>query len=196
VAPATDAATRGLPRRRFGDSRELGTALFIFTEAMLFAGFISAFVIVKSLAPVGSWPPSDQPRLPFERTAINTAALLLSGVALALANRRYRAAGPTAAGPWMAAALALGAAFVGLQGMEWLGLLRHGLTLTSSQLGSFFYVIVGAHAAHALGAIVALALAWRAHLKWRLTRGRLAAVSMFWYFVVLVWPVLYLLVYR
>jgi len=44
------------------------------------------------------------------------------------------------------AALVLGAFFVVGQGLEWLALLRHGLTLTSSQLGSFFYLIVGLHA--------------------------------------------------
>ncbi len=184
-------ATRG----RFGDSRALGVALFIFVEAMLFAGFISAFVIVRSAAPPGAWPPPDQPRLPAERTLLNTAALLASGVALWVANRRYRADGPRAAAPWMGGALALGLAFVALQGAEWLGLLRHGLTLTSSQLGSFFYVIVGAHALHAIGAIVALAIAWRALLARRLTPGWLTATSMFWYFVVLVWPLIYWKVY-
>jgi heme/copper-type cytochrome/quinol oxidase subunit 3 len=190
------AAPGGSPRRRFGDDRALGMALFVFTEVMLFSGFISAFVIVRSAAPEGSWPPPGQPRLPIERTALNTAALLLSGVALFVAGRRFRAAGPRAAAPWMTAALALGCAFVGLQGVEWTGLLGQGLTLTSSQMGSFFYVIVGTHALHALAAILALALAWRALLAGTLTQGRLAAVSMFWYFVVLVWPFIYWQVYR
>ena len=190
--PTAPAGTRG---RRFGENAALGMALFVFTEAMLFAGFISAFVIVRSGASPGEWPPPGQPRLPLERTAFNTVALLLSGVALYVAGRRFRSAGPQAAGPWMGAALALGLAFVGLQGVEWVGLLRQGLTLTSSQLGSFFYVVVGTHALHALAAIVALALAWRALLAGRLTPGRMTAVSLFWYFVVLVWPVIYWKVY-
>src|SRR5207302_176600 len=136
-----------------------------------------------------------QPRLPIERTLVNTAALLLSGVALYVAGRRFRSAGQGAAAAWMGAALALGVAFVGLQGVEWTALLRHGLTLTSSQLGSFFYVIVGTHALHALAAILALALAWRALLLRRMTQGWLSAVSLFWYFVVLVWPLIYWKVY-
>ena len=44
-----------------------GMLVFVLTEAMLFAGFISAFTIVKASAPV--WPPPDQPRLPVEATA-------------------------------------------------------------------------------------------------------------------------------
>lgn len=177
------------------NSGALGMALFIFTEVMLFAGFISAFVIVKSDAPLGAWPPPDQPRLPFERTAVNTLALLLSGVALYLAGRRYKAGGAKAANPLFGLSLLLGAAFVGLQGMEWTALLGQGLTLTSSQLGSFFYVIIGAHALHAIVALAALAMTWRAMNTGKLTATGFSAMQLFWYFVVLVWPLLYWQVY-
>jgi cytochrome c oxidase subunit 3 len=170
-------------------------ALFVFVEAMLFAGFISAFVIVQNSVPEGAWPPPNQPRLPVGETAVNTAALLASGAALWIAGRQFRAGRRAAAGMSMGAALALGAFFVLAQGVEWVRLLGQGLTLTSSQLGSFFYVIVGAHAMHAVGAIVALAAAWQALRAGRLTKSWLGAVQIFWYFVVLVWPVLYWKVY-
>ena len=48
-----------------------GVALFVFTEVMLFAGFISAFGIVRDNALPGAWPPPGQPRLPIARTAPN-----------------------------------------------------------------------------------------------------------------------------
>ena len=192
---ATEPAAALAPRRRFGENGALGMALFVFTEIMLFAGFVSAFSIVRDSAPAGAWPPAGQPRLPIERTAVNTLALLLSGVALWLAGRAFKRGRQDAAARWTGTALALGSTFVALQGAEWAALLRQGLTLTSSQLGSFFYLIIGAHALHALGAIVTLGLAWRLLLARRLTEGRFAAVRMFWYFVVLVWPVLYWRVY-
>lgn len=181
-------------RRGLVENASFGMALFVFTEVMLFAGFISAFVIVHS----GSrtpWPPPGQPRLPAEQTAINTVALLASGVCLYLAGKKFRGPQPRSAAPWMGAALALAAFFVIFQGMEWLRLLRQGMTLTSSQLGSFFYVIVGAHALHAVAAIVALAISWAMLQAGRLTRSQLGAVQLFWYFVVLVWPFLYWKVY-
>jgi cytochrome c oxidase subunit III len=181
-------------RRGFVENASFGMALFVFTEVMLFAGFISAFVIVHS----GSrtpWPPPGQPRLPAEQTAINTLALLASGVCLYFAGKKFRGARPRAAAPWMGAALALAAFFVIFQGMEWLALLRQGMTLTSSQLGSFFYVIVGAHALHAVAAMIALAVSWAMLQAGRLTRSQLGAVQLFWYFVVLVWPFLYWKVY-
>jgi cytochrome c oxidase subunit 3 len=187
VKLATEPAAAAAPRRRFGENGALGMALFV---------FISAFSIVRDSAPVGAWPPAGQPRLPVERTALNTLALLLSGPALWLAGRAFQRGRQDAAARWTGAALALGAAFVVLQGAEWTALLGQGLTLTSSQLGSFFYLIIGTHALHALGAIVVLALAWRLLLARRLTEGRFAAVRLFWYFVVLVWPLLYWQVYR
>ncbi|TMQ72994.1 MAG: heme-copper oxidase subunit III [Candidatus Eisenbacteria bacterium] len=183
------------PRRRFADNALLGTALFVFTEVMFFTGFVSAFSIVESGSPAGAWPPPGQPRLPILHTALNTLALLLSGVALFIAGRRFRVARPGAAERWMAGAVALGAYFVIAQGIEWMGLLRQGLTLTSSQLGSFFYVIVGTHALHAIVAILFMGSAWLAMHSGRLTRPRLSAVQLFWYFVVLVWPILYWKVY-
>ena len=198
MRPATDPAVpaTAAPRRPFGEHSALGMAIFIFTEVMLFAGFFSAFVIVRKAVPEGAWPPPDQPQLPFERTAFNTLALLLSGVALFVAGRRFRRQGAAASQPWMAAAMLLGTLFVALQGGEWVALLGQGLTLTSSQLGSFFYVIIGTHALHCLVAIFALGVAWQRMMARKLTESRLIAVEMFWYFVVLVWPALYLLVYR
>jgi heme/copper-type cytochrome/quinol oxidase subunit 3 len=170
----------------------LGMLIFVIAEAMLFAGMISAFMIVRASAPV--WPPPGQPRLPVEETALNTAALLASGALLFLSRRTFRRE-PERARRLLFASLALGAFFVIFQGREWLALVREGLTLTSSTYASFFYLIVGTHALHA---VVALGvLAWTG---WRMAQRRLlpsafAAAQVFWYFVVAIWPVLYLRVY-
>lgn len=195
VEPVTDPAVAAPVRRRFTHSATLGMGLFVFAEVMLFAGFLSAFAIVQGSAMPGMWPPPDQPRLPVGRTALNTLALLASGVLLFLGGRRFRRSGAAAAGPWMLGALALGAAFVLFQGLEWAALLGHGLTLTSSQLGSFFYVIIGTHALHAVAAILALGWGVAAMRAGKLRESALGAIELFWYFVVLVWPLLYWRVY-
>lgn len=170
----------------------LGMLLFVISEAMLFGGLISAFTIIRSGALV--WPPPDQPRLPVASTAFNTAALLASGVLLYVAWRSFRRDPVRARRPLLGAVL-LGAFFVVFQGVEWVALLRQGLTLTSSSLGSFFYLIVGLHALHAVAALGVLIWAW-----WRLQRGwraesPLQTAQVFWYFVVGVWPILYGVVY-
>ena len=96
---------------------------------------------------------------------------------------------------WLVLAVGLGGLFVGIQGYEWAGLIREGLTLTSSTHGSFFYVIVGMHAVHAVAAIGVLAWAVGRHWRGKLELSQLQALQVFWYFVVGIWPLLYWQVY-
>jgi len=170
----------------------LGMALFILTEIMLFAGMISAFSIVRASSLV--WPPPDQPRLPIEETAFNTAALFASGLCLYLAQRRFDVDRASARTPLMSA-IALGTFFVLFQGWEWASMLAQGLTLTSSTLGSFFYLIVGTHALHAIAALILLIRVLRRQVSGWLHPSQLATAAVFWYFVVGAWPVVYWRVY-
>jgi len=170
-----------------------GMVIFVIAELMLFAGLISAFFIIKAASV--AWPPPDQPRLPIEATAFNSLVLLASGAFLILAHRAFHRGDREGMRRPMWLALALGTFFVLFQGSEWVSLLGQGLTLSSSSLGSFFYLIVGIHALHAVAALVLLGVATA-----RLGRGWLSpsffgATEALWFFVVAVWPVLYLVVY-
>ncbi|MDP6529360.1 MAG: cytochrome c oxidase subunit 3 [Gemmatimonadota bacterium] len=189
-APGTTPSGRRSPAI---PSEVIGIFLFVFTELMLFAGLISAFRIAQASAAV--WPPMGQPRLPIEATALNTAALLASGLVLFFSRRAVRR-DPAGTTTRMLTCLCLGAAFVLLQGSEWVALLREGLTIRSSILGSFFYLIIGLHAVHAVAGLGALLRTWRRFVSGTGSPGSLAAAEIFWLFVVGLWPVLYLTVYR
>ena len=82
------------------------------------------------------------------------------------------------------------------QGAEWVALIRQGLTLSSSTLGSFFYLIVGLHALHAVAALGLLAYTWLRLRQGWLAQSQLAVAQVFWYFVVGLWPILFAVVYR
>ncbi len=179
-------------RTQLVPSAVLAMLIFVVTEIMFFAGFVSAFTIMRGSAVI--WPPLDQPRLPVGETAFNTALLLASGLLLWVAGRRHRAR-PDASRAWLLGAAVLGAGFVILQGREWVQLLAQGLTLRSSALGSFFYLIVGTHALHAGVALCWLGWLWVRMGRGPIPRATLAAAEIFWYFVVGVWPVLYWRVY-
>ena len=172
----------------------LAMIIFVVAEIMFFAALMSAHTIARATVLGGVWPPAGQPRLPVERTAFNTAILLLSGALLFVANRRARA-GYEKARPYVAGAIATGIAFVLQQGVEWVALLREGLTMQSSTHGAFFYLIVGAHALHAVVAIAVLTAIYFPMRRGTLARSTFAATQVFWYFVVLLWPVIYLRVY-
>lgn len=171
----------------------LGMLLFVVAEAMLFAGMISAFQIHRTGAIV--WPPPDQPYLPVLATVFNTAVLLSSGACVIIAHRAFHRGDRAGMTLPMRLALGMGSFFVLFQGFEWLQLISQGLTLTSSALGSFFFLIVGMHALHAIGALGLLAYA-----NLRLTRGYFSAslfgaTEVLWFFVVGVWPLIFAVVY-
>lgn len=166
--------------------------LFVITEIMFFAGMISAFSIVRASSAI--WPPPAQPRLPFEETAFNTLALLASGALLIWTQRRF-AEDRDSARPTLIASIALGTFFVVFQGFEWVSMIAQGLTLTSSTLGSFFYLIVGMHGLHAIVAIGFLLRIWLRLERGWLQPSQLASAAVFWYFVVAAWPVIYWRIY-
>jgi cytochrome c oxidase subunit III len=168
--------------------------LAVFAEAMMFAGMISAHTIVKSRSVGRMWPPFGQPRLPVEETAFNTAALLISGLVLVFAHFAYKKK-PTRALIPLTVSILLGMFFLVFQGVEWVALLNDGLTMFSSSYGAFFYLIVGSHALHTLGALIGMMWAWSRLRSEKLSATEFGAVQVFWYFVVLLWPVLYLKVY-
>jgi cytochrome c oxidase subunit 3 len=169
-------------------------SIFVFVELMFFAGLVSAFLIAKGSLPPFLWPPPDQPRFPVADTAINTAALLASGLTCWFSARAWRRA-PGAGRGLMLLTLALGALFVGMQGVEWVQLIRQGLTLHSSQAGAYFFLLVGAHAAHAIVGLAVLGWAISRMAGQRLTSPQITAVQILWIFVVGLWPILYALVY-
>ena len=174
-------------RRRKVPASVVAMLIFVGAEVMFFSALISAHQIYSAGA--SAWPPPDQPRLPVATTAANTAILLLSGLLVFLANRGKQARLLLVLG------VACGVVFVAVQGVEWVRLIGFGLTLRSSAYGSFFYLIVGAHATHALAALIVWAWALPQFLNGSLTRDAFLGAQVFWYFVVGLWPILYGVVY-
>lgn len=174
----------------------LATMFLIAGEIVFFAGLIFAFWVLRLAAPV--WPPPLQPRLPVGVTGANTVVLLASSVAMIAAARALRRGDRAALVRRLAMSGLLGGLFLGVQGYEWVRLVRFGLTVSSSTYGATFYTLIGTHAAH-----VVVALAWLTAMAWLTARGRLAvgrtapvtACALYWHFVVALWPILYVSVY-
>ncbi len=174
----------------------LGMMIFLGTEVMFFAGLISTFLILR--AGSVNWPPPGQPRLPVAVTGINTLFLLLSGYTIHRALKTIRKGHPQAPTRWLLATGVLGGIFLGVQGSEWIHLVNYGLTFTSSLYGATFYALIGCHGLHVLAAMIALLVtiskAWGGQYTIDEHTG-VELCRMYWYFVVGIWPILYLLVY-
>ncbi len=190
-----------LPEPARPESSVVGMVLFLFTEAMIFAALVSAFLVLQARAPM--WPPPGQPRLPVGVTGVNTLLLIASGFTMLRADSRARAG--RGAASWLRVTAVLGVLFLVVQGTEWARLLAFGMTGESGVYAATFYTMVGVHAAHVVAALAVLLVYLRRAVRAGRagagaagpeTWGGLRACTMYWVFVVAVWPVLYVLLYQ
>ncbi|MDE3213496.1 MAG: cytochrome c oxidase subunit 3, partial [Bacteroidota bacterium] len=93
---------------------------------------------------------------------------------------------------------ALGITFVFLQYLGFIQLWHNGFTLTRNVSFSFLYVIVGLHAIHVLGGVVAMAvMVIRAFSVRRKSYSQVPVDMMntYWHFVDLLWIYLWIFLY-
>ena len=174
----------------------LGMLVFIASEAVLFLTLIVTFAVVRAGYP--EWPPSDQPRLPVTVSFLNTFVLLGSGAAMFSAWRSIRRGHVPSSRRLLATATLLGILFLVVQGVEWVRLIEFGLTVYQNIYGAVFYVVIGMHALHVFVAVLGLLYVARRFGTGAYTREAhdgLTMGGMFWGFVVLVWPFLFVFVY-
>ena len=182
------------PRRL--DNVRVAMLFLIAGEVMFFAALVSGFFVLRLAAPL--WPPPLQPRLPVLVTAFNTGILLVSSLAMVGAARAMRQGDGLRLRRGLIATAVLGALFLAIQGYEWTRLIHYGLTVSSGAYGATFYTLIGAHAAHVVGALVWLLVVLAMAQTGRFLDGRTAvlrACAIYWHFVVALWPVLYVAVY-
>lgn len=175
---------------------KFGMIMFLASEAMLFAGLIGAYIVLRLSVP--QWPPEGAPALPVKLTGINTIFLVLSSFTLHYAEVQVNK-GKTGLF-LMFVTILLGSLFVGVQCYEWYHLHHEGLWFnTHGVYGSSFFVMTGFHGMHVIVGV--LLIIW-VFLRQLLTRcytptrhASLANVSLYWHFVDVVWLFLFAIVY-
>ena len=171
---------------------QLGMLIFVTTEIMFFIALISSYMVIKSRT--GNWVPPGNLTLPVEATAFNSVILLLSGVFCFVANRKL-GSGDVNWRRWFLRSIILGAFFVTFQGVEWVKLVSYGMTMTSSVFGACFFLLIGSHGLHALSAVLGMSYFYFKSRHTTLEKSTMTAITIFWFFIVGVWPMLYGLVY-
>lgn len=186
ASPQPEAEPRGWDTASSVPAPSLALWVVIVTVTMLFAGFISAYLIRRAS---GDWIPIYSPPL----LLANTAAIIASSVALHRAQAR-RGRGYTI---WMLLGIGLGSAFLAGQMLVWKQLAAAGIFLPTSPHGSFFFMLSSVHAAHVLGGVAALLHALRRSLRRGIESGRMATrmAATYWHFVTGVWIVLYVMLF-
>jgi cytochrome c oxidase subunit 3 len=171
--------------------------LFLVTDALLFAGFLSAYGFVRLANP--SWPQASEV-VPLLKIAAMTFILVSSSATMATAVGAAHRRDLRKAARFVALTAVGGAAFLGMQVTEWATLIHEGARLTSNPWGpapfaAFFFMITGFHGTHVLiGVALLVALAVR------LARGRSSSqgvevLGLYWHFVDVVWCFIFPLFY-
>ncbi len=185
-----DGPAGALPNHR------LATFVFLMAGTMLFIGLVGALIVLRYAMP--QWPPPGVPSLPLGLGTFNTAVILLSSIALQRGVRAMRLLDAAALRRGLTFASVLGALFVALQALQWSILIGRGLSFAGTTYASTFYVISGAHAAHALTGFLWLgAMALRQRQAWvtDAMQRQIEVCALFWHFVGLVWVFLYVVLY-
>jgi cytochrome c oxidase subunit III len=187
--------TQTTPKRskKIASNGVIAMIMFVGCEVMFFMALISAYLIVSRGQL--NWPPLDQPRLPVEMTAINSIFLMLSGYLMFISNRKFISKQKEKATSYLFYAVLCATFFVIVQGWEWMNLIFNGLTMFSSTYGSFFYLVIGSHALHAFAAIIMMIYIYIQMRAGKASSSAFNTSQVFWYFVVGIWPVLYITVY-
>jgi cytochrome c oxidase subunit III len=154
--------TPNVHERKLATDGVVGVIFLLTSEAMFFAGLISAYIVNRAAAMV--WPPYGQPRLPIEVTAMNTIVLLASGfflLAYRKKNKGVAVGSKLTHNIYLTLSVLLGLTFLLVQGSEWIQLLHFGLTTRSSLYGAFFYTLIGAHGLHVVAGLITLFYVYR-----------------------------------
>lgn len=156
---------------------------------MMFAGLSSAFIVRRSQA---NWLSYNIP-LAFY---YSTAAIIISSVFIIMARKAFVERRISSYRFWLAFTTALGVAFVVLQYIGFVEMWNQGVTLTRNVSFSFLYVIVGLHALHVIGGLIALFVLFIRSLKKNVrvySPIYINIMGTYWHFVDILW--LYLLVF-
>jgi len=173
-----------------------GMTIFLASEAMLFAGLIAGYVVLRLSSP--AWPPSaEYPKLPVVLTGINTVFLITSSFTYHFAEVAVKKGKKGTA--WLFLTVLLGSLFLCIQAYEWYHMHHEGLWFnTGGVYGSSFFVLTGFHGLHVLIGVLMIAWALIRQLGGAYTAQShtyLILAGMYWHFVDVVWLFLYSVLY-
>lgn len=176
-----------------GDS---GVWVFIFADMCAFAVFFLLFAVGRVAQPELYETSRQQLDLLFGLA--NTAILLTSGAFMALSTRQARRADWIGARRSLILTLTVGSLFAVSKVVEWGAKVAHGITLTTNEFFTYYFVFTGIHFLHfAIGIAVLLVLIARSkggadtagQLRW------IEAGGAYWHMVDLLWIVLFAMLY-
>lgn len=172
-----------------------GMLAFLFSEVAFFTTLIITYVTFLHSDDGGPTPAVLSLRLVIGTTI----CLLSSSGTVHLAEKRLRTGAQRQFLLWWLATIVLGVLFLTGTAYEWHGLIvRDKLTIGRNLFGTTYYTLVGFHALHVTGGVIAMSIVLALGLRGRIAaKNHLGAemVAWYWHFVDGVWVVVFTLVY-
>jgi cytochrome c oxidase subunit 3 len=173
--------------------------LLMVASSMLFAAFVSAYIVHKPDAQAKSmWTQFDLP-VYFTWSAI---VAFVSSISIFIAWNAARKDDLMVNKIALVITLVLGIAFCDLQYMGWKSLVAQGLTFVNAKpediSASYVWVITMIHALHVVGGIILLAVALLKAVQFKVHKKSMTLMSVthtYWHFVGLLWIYLFLFLY-
>jgi heme/copper-type cytochrome/quinol oxidase subunit 3 len=176
-------------------NNKLAMWAFLGSEALLFGGFISTYLLYRDKAADGP-KPGEIFDIPF--TSLSSFILLMSSLTMVLALSALQRGDIRNNRLWLFTTALLGAMFIGGQVYEFTTFYREGLGFTTSPFSSAFFTLTGFHGVHvSVGIIMLMSLLIRS-LRGGLTKENVEGVEivgLYWHFVDVVWIFIFTVIY-
>jgi len=178
-----------------GPRTTLGFWIYLMSDCLIFCVLFATFGVLMDATAGG---PSGRQLFELPFVLGETALLLASSFTFGLGMLAMQAGHPGRVIAWLAATLALGAGFIGMEIHEFAKLVQEGSGPGTSAFLSSYFGLVGTHGLHVLCGLLWIAVMM--HQTWRfgldaVVRRRLACLSLFWHFLDLVWICVFTFVY-
>lgn len=173
----------------------IGFWIYLMSDLVLFSTLFAAFMLLRH-ATNGGVSGHDIFDLPF--VFVETVLLLASSVTSGIAYVAMAAGKKTLFYAMMAATIALGLGFLGMELSEFAHLVHEGHSWQASAFLSAFFVLVGTHGLHIavglLWATVVVIVSAKRGFTGDMVR-KTGLFSLFWHFLDLVWIFIFTIVY-
>jgi cytochrome c oxidase subunit 3 len=189
--PHSSVATHGTAEH--GDHRMFGFIVFLLSESVIFFSFFVGYSVYKTSAL--EWLPTGVQGLEIRDPAINTVVLLSSSLVIYFAERFLHHKNLWGFRAFWLLTSAMGSYFLYGQAVEWRSL---PFGFTDGVFGGTFYLLTGFHGLHVMtGVLLQLIMLGRSFLPGNYDKGEfgVAATSLFWHFVDVIWIILFVLIY-
>ena len=170
-----------------------GFIVFLVSESVIFLSFFTGYIVYKTNAL--DWLPPGVTGLETHEPAINTVVLVSSSFVIYVAERFLHVKNLWGFRLFWLLTMAMGSYFLFGQAVEWRGL---EFGFTDGVFGGSFYLLTGFHGLHVFtGILLQAIMLGRSFFPGNYDRGEfgVAATSLFWHFVDVIWIILFVLIY-